>query len=196
MTRDSGSSERVQLVVFGDFNCPFSALASARAAALEQRGIAVVEWRAVDHDQTIPVTGEPVTDDQAAGFERELADIRGLLTGDEPDRLRPPNLRCNTGLVTAAFAAAPARERPALRQRLFAAYWEQSANLSDADVVRRLAGPQLDERKARRWRDEWHSLAKPIVPLMVLPDGYVSRGLGALGRLRQLLDDPPAAVTR
>ena len=197
MTADgSGVAEPVQLVIFGDFNCPFSALASARAAELEQRGIAVVEWRAVEHDPTIPAMGDQVTDDQAAGFERELDDIRGLLTADEPDRLRPPATRSNTRRATAVYAATPAREQRALRQRLFAAYWEQGLNLSDPAVVEGLAEARVDERKARQWRDEWQSLAKPIVPLIVLPDGYVSRGLGALARLRQLLDDPPSVVNR
>jgi hypothetical protein len=36
-------------------------------------------------------------------------------------------------------------------------------------------------------RDEWLGTGRPIVPLMVLPDGYVSRGLGALARPADLL---------
>lgn len=195
-TRVCGAPEPVQLVIFGDFNCPFSALASARVTALEQRDIAVVEWRAVDHDPTIPVMGEPVNDDHARQFEQELDDIRGLLSVDEPDRLRPPAIRVNTWRATAAYAATSSCDQAALRGRLFAAYWEHGLNLSAHGVVEGIAGEQLDARKARQWREEWASLAKPIVPLVVLPNGYVSRGLGALARLRQLLDEPPSVVAR
>lgn len=36
------------------------------------------------------------------------------------------------------------------------------------------------------WRDEWLSFDRRVVPMLVLPDGYVSRGLGVLGRLADL----------
>ena len=39
----------IDLVVYGDFNCPFSALASARVEYLERHGFAAVDWRAVEH---------------------------------------------------------------------------------------------------------------------------------------------------
>ena len=57
-------------MIFGDFNCPFSALASARAVELEKRHIAQIQWRAVEHDPTIPPAGDPVSDDQAIEFAR------------------------------------------------------------------------------------------------------------------------------
>ena len=45
------------LVVYGDFNCPFSALASRRVDRIEAQGRARVDWRAVEHDEQIPRTG-------------------------------------------------------------------------------------------------------------------------------------------
>jgi hypothetical protein len=39
---------------------------------------------------------------------------------------------------------------------------------------------------ARKWQDEYEALPRPITPTLVLPDGYVSRGLGALERLDKL----------
>jgi hypothetical protein len=39
------------------------------------------------------------------------------------------------------------------------------------------------------WRDTWHGLERPMVPMLVLPDGYVSRGLGALARLADFAGD-------
>ncbi len=53
-------SGAVHLVIDGDFNCLFSALASSRAAHLGRTGAARVEWRAVEHDPDIPLRGEPV----------------------------------------------------------------------------------------------------------------------------------------
>lgn len=55
----------MELVVYGDFNCPYSCLASARADILVERGIAAVEWRAVEHDPSIPMPSEPVDGDLA-----------------------------------------------------------------------------------------------------------------------------------
>ena len=52
-----------RLTIYGDFNCPFSALASVRADVLIAAGGYEVEWRAVQHDTAIPVAGEPVGGD-------------------------------------------------------------------------------------------------------------------------------------
>ena len=43
-----------RLTIYGDFNCPFSALASARADVLLAAGGHEIDWRAIQHD-----TGDP-----------------------------------------------------------------------------------------------------------------------------------------
>jgi 2-hydroxychromene-2-carboxylate isomerase len=177
-----------RLLIFGDFNCPFSALASARAAELEQRGDMIVEWRAVVHDTTVPRRGEAVTAERRAAFEQELAQIRDLLAPGEGDRLRVPTIRVDTTAATDGYAACPPADRAQLRQRLFAAYWERGENIGDPRVVRRLCGTRREEALAASWRRDWLTQTpQPIVPMMVLPDGYVSRGLGVLTRLRGLV---------
>ena len=183
----------VQLIIYGDFNCPFSAVASSRAAVLEQRGDAEVDWRAVEHDTSIPRSGEVMTGDVRDAFDRELGQIRDLLADGEPDQLRLPNTRVNTCLVTHAYATTPWAARPMLRERLFAAYWHDGDDLADGPVVRRLCGERRDQSTSTRWREEWMALPEPIVPVMVLPDGYVSRGLGALARLARLMGGPSEA---
>ena len=45
------TAERV--VVYGDFNCPWSYLASRRAAVLAEDGVDV-DWRAVEHEPWRP----------------------------------------------------------------------------------------------------------------------------------------------
>lgn len=85
-----------------------------------------------------------------------------------------------------AYAATPAVDRPRLRKHLFGTYWASGANLSDPETLTRLGAINEDEPTAAKWRDEWLTLPRTIVPIMVLPDGYVSRGLGALARLADL----------
>ena len=91
--------------------------------------------------------------------------------------------------MTAAFAATPIADRPAVRDRLFAAHWSEGADLTEAATLARLGATTIDMATAARWREEWENLTDPIVPVMVLPDGYVSRGLGALARLAKLARD-------
>ena len=182
-------SQPVKLIVYGDFNCPFSALASARVSSLERIGAVRVDWRAVEHAPDLPPAGIEIAGELAYELERELAQIRGLLSADEPDRLILPARQPNTRLATAAYAATPTSDRPAMRDRLFAAHWSEGADLIEEATLARLGAMTIDTATAARWREEWENLTDPIVPVMVLPDGYVSRGLGALARLAKLARD-------
>lgn len=178
-------SERqpVELIVYGDFNCPFSALASARVSRLERLGAVHVDWRAVEHAPNIPPAGIELTGELVSELQRELEQIRALLSAHEPDRLTLPTRQPNTRLATAVFAATPTPDRLAMRDRLFAAHWSEGADLTDDTTLARLGATTTDTATAAQWREEWTALTEPIVPVMVLPDGYVSRGLGALARL-------------
>ncbi len=191
----SNEHESVRLVIYGDFNCPFSALAGARAAVLESRGLATIDWRAVEHEVAIPLEGVAVTPEAREAFADELAQIRELLIEGEADRLRIPDKRVNTRLVTAAYAATAEHLRPQLREALFAAYWTRGEDLTRSDVIERFGAKQRDEHTAARWRTEWLAMEKPIVPVMVLPDEYVSRGLGALARLVDIVRKSDAEPT-
>ena len=178
--------QRLKLIVYGDFNCPFSALASARVDDLERRGRADVDWRAVEHAPDIPNEGRDLIGQLREALRGELDQIRDLLTDREADLLTLPATQSNTRRATFAYASAASSDRPKLRQHLFAAYWISSANLGDPETLKRLGAVHQDEPAATQWCDEWLALPRPIVPVMVLPDGYVSRGLGALARLAEL----------
>lgn len=182
--------QRLELIVYGDFNCPFSALASARVEHLEQHGLADVDWRAVEHAPDIPNEGIDLIGDLRDELQGELDQIRSLLTDGEADQLTLPAIQSNTRRATLAYASASSFDRPKLRERLFAAYWTHGANLADPETLMRLGAIHEDEPTAAQWQDEWLALPQPIVPVMVLPDGYVSRGLGALARLAQLATNP------
>lgn len=73
-------SQPVELIVYGDFNCPFSALASARVSRLERIGAVRVDWRAVEHAPNLPPAGIEVAGELASELQRELEQIRGLLS--------------------------------------------------------------------------------------------------------------------
>lgn len=179
------------LTIYGDFNCPFSALASVRADALIVRGGYQIDWRAIQHDTTIPAAGEPVDDEAAAGLAAEIATILDLAGSDRRVHLAVPPVRSNTALASAALAAAGA-DAHRLRRRLFAAVWAEGRNLGDPAELRRLDTDRRDLAVARRWQDEFDALPRPITPTLVLPDGYVSRGLGALARLAELATAVPS----
>jgi hypothetical protein len=85
-----------QLTIYGDFNCPFSALASARADLLLD-GDYEIDWRAIQHDTAIPVSGEPVEGAIADGLASETATILDLSEQDIRLRLTVPPVRSNTG---------------------------------------------------------------------------------------------------
>lgn len=178
--------KRAQIIVYGDFNCPFSALASARVGYLERHGLADVDWRAVEHAPDIPSHGRELIGDQRDELRGELDQIRSLLTDGEADQLTLPAIQSNTRRATLAYAATPAVDRPRLREHLFSAYWMHQADLADPETLLSLGATDEDVPTAARWQDEWLALPGPIVPVIVLPDGYVSRGLGALARLAQL----------
>lgn len=168
-----------RLTIYGDFHCPFSALASVRADLLVASGGYDIEWRAVQHDTAIPAAGESVEGDSLAELAAEVAKIRELSTHDVHLELTAPPVRSNTAAASAALAAA-GDDADVLRRRLFAAVWAESRNLGDPAELDRLGAAGRDDAVASRWQAEFEALPEPITPSLVLPNGYVSRGLGAL----------------
>ena len=104
--------------VYRDFKCPYSYLAS-RADRLSRTGAAAVEWRPVEHDRALPVTGTPSDRDGPVG-PRELAEVS--LPGDQTPAAAPP-LVSNTRAAVAAYAEAVTDGlADELRRRLFSAW--------------------------------------------------------------------------
>lgn len=178
-----------RLTIYGDFNCPFSALASVRADVLLAAGGHEIDWRAVRHDRAIPTAGEPVEGDTAAELAAEVATILDLSEHDVRVHLVVPPVRANTAAASAAFAAA-VDNATRLRRRLFAAVWAEGRNRSDPAELDRLDAVGRDVAVARSWQSEFEALPRPVTPTLVLPDGYISRGLGALARLAALATAP------
>lgn len=177
---DDGATP-MRLVVYGDFNCPYSCLASSRVDGLVDRGVADVEWRAVEHDPAIPAAGQPVAGDLAETIDREIAEVRSLVRPAERFPIRRPPLRSNTRAAVLAFAAAAPPRADHLRRALFAALWFDGRDIGDRGLLDELgAGDASDGiAVAGSWRDAWLGVERRLVPMLVLPDGRVSRGLGA-----------------
>jgi len=175
-----------RLTIYGDFNCPFSALASTRADVLLAADAHEIDWRAVQHDTAIPAAGERVEGDTAAQLAVEVATIFNLSEHDVRLHLVVPPTRSNTAAASAALAAS-GDGADHLRRRLFAAVWDEGRNVGDPAELDRLDAVGRDNVVARRWQDEFEALPRPITPTLVLPDGYISRGLGALARLAELV---------
>ncbi len=152
------------VIIYGDFNCPYSYLASQRADLLGRMG-SEVDWRAVEHDRGLPLTGSRSDTDRAA-WDRELAEIASIALPGEHVPASPPTLISNTQAAVAAYAEAISDGVAGeLRRRLFAAIWAQGMHLSSATEVRRLVA-------ALMWQPEdiTSRLASPEIPSLLIRD--------------------------
>jgi len=169
--RSSADPEEVEmtLIIYGDFNCPYSYLASQRADLLSGAGVAV-HWRAVEHDCGLPVTGSRSDIDRAA-WDRELAEVDSLALPWEHVPVRPPDLISNTNAAVAAYAEAVSDGvADELRRRLFRAIWVQGLHVSMVSEVRRLVTGVM-------WPQEniTDRLASPDIPSLLLQDPDLAR---------------------
>lgn len=194
-----------ELIVYGDFNCPSSLLASQRVDMLAHTGV-VMDWRAVEHDRSLPMSGRPSGPD-GQGRRRGLAEVVVLTEPGERLPARPPLVISNTGAAVDAYAAAAPRDRATVRRCLFAAIWTQGRCLDEAEEVRRVLGERQvglwgagsGRGLVQRWRADWLDLPRPLVPAVVRPgDGTVVVGTDALAYLadccaeRSTVHGPPS----
>lgn len=177
------------MIVYGEFSCPYSYLASSRVDALAEVGVEV-DWRAVEHAPLRPVSQRSVDIE----LEREFSEL--LLPGEEL-RWRPPGFVPNTDAAVAGYAEARgAGVAGEVRRVLFAAYWVDGADIGNPEVLRRrLAGPILRGhstswplhdfgyavspsggpvttgawRRMQRWRQQWARLEAQNTPALLLP---------------------------
>jgi len=138
----------MNIIVYADFNCPCCYLASLRADSLALAGAAGVDWRAVEHDRSLPLTGVR-TDAGETSWHRRLAEARTLARPGEQVSGALPLLISNTRAAVSAYAEAVSDGIAGdLRRRLFRAIWIQGLHLSDAydvrAVVRELVWPGGD----------------------------------------------------
>ena len=160
----------MKLIVYGDFNCPYSYLASQRANQLIRGGMAQADWRAVEHDRRLALTGTS----SAAGrgtWERELAEVAALALPGEHAPAAPPPVVSNTRAAVAAYAEAVSDGIAAeLRRRLFRAIWAEGRHLSSAYEVRRLVTRLMWPQE-----DIGDRLTSPDIPSLLVRDPDLAR---------------------
>lgn len=195
-----------RLVLYGDFNCPWSYLASRRASLLEDAGV-TVDWRAVEHE---PWSPRPFMD-SSLRFGRLAAEMeqveRLLLPGEPfPHALSGflPHSRAAVSGYAEAYGAGVAAW---VRDLLFDAFWVHGSDLGDAKVVRTLlvdairsgsspseslrdwgyavdvtGGPVTTTawRLVGQWFSEWQDAGEQVVPLLRVDDAAVVRGVAAV----------------
>jgi hypothetical protein len=128
----------MRLIVYGDFNFPYSYLASQRIDALLRQHRAEVDWRAVEHNPGLSMTGTPVAADPD-GWHRELAESQLLaLPGEHPPEAAPTLVSNTLAAVSAYAEAVTDGVQHDLRRVLFDAIWVRGQHLSSAYDVRAL----------------------------------------------------------
>jgi hypothetical protein len=181
-----------RIVVYGDFNCPWSYLASRRAAILAADGV-TVDWRAVAHEQKAGRRSA----DSGTRFACLREEMDRVLAALVPDEVLPyafagfvPYTRAAVTGYAEAYAAGVATR---VRHLLFEAFWLHAVDLDDAALVRTLlvdaiqSGSSPSEPLAKwgyavdwtggpittpgwrlitRWADEWRSTGKEVVPAL------------------------------
>lgn len=182
-------------VIYADFTDPYGHLASRRVDALAAAGVEV-DWRAVEFDPRLPVTGRrPTPSDEVALKEKLAAAAETLLPGEDMPS-QPPGMVPKTEAAVSAYAEAYGAGVAAdVRRLLFDAYWLDGADIGDPNVLRPLlVGPILRGRTAseplrqsgycvsvnrapittgayrriRAWRDEWARLGTGASLTLVL----------------------------
>ena len=153
----------MKIVIYGDFGCPYSYLASLRADELLRSGAAQIDWRAVATDRSPSGGGRDK-------LGRDLAAISLFALPDEclP---RPPAGPVDVRSATSAYAEAVSDGVPhQMRQRLFAAIWAEARRVSDVYRVRKLIAEVMCPPEPIL-----HHLISPDLPSALLHDPDVNR---------------------
>lgn len=204
------------MIIYGDFNCPFSYLASRRAELLtgEAGG---VDWRAVEHQQELPVMGVKLDDAGRESLADEWASVQGLLLPGEVLPGQVPAFVPNTQAAVAGYAeACGAGVGDRVRRLLFHAYWVDGTDIGNPEVLRVLLAPAIlsghstvsplrdfgyavsvargpittaAHYRIRDWRNDWRDLGDATIPALVQDGGAGVFGIKALSELGEAVRD-------
>jgi hypothetical protein len=202
------------LVIYGDFDCPWSYLASRRSALLSANGVRV-DWRAVEHAPA----QDACTEDTSHRFEElrtEIGHVEAfLLTGEQLPFALAGFLPHTRAAVTAYAEAYATGASAVVRALLFDALWLHSLDLADPSVVHTLVvdavrtQPPYGQALARweyeggaadaihetateltaTWDEEWRAISHGVVPLILIDGVEPLLGVQAVAWLGQHLVD-------
>ena len=168
----------MKIVIYGDFGCPYSYLASLRADELLESGAAEIDWRAVAPDR-----GQP--GDSRDEPSRNLAAVS--LYARPGERLpRAAAGPVDVQSAVSAYAEAISDGVPhQMRRRLFAAIWAEALQVSDVYEVRKLIADVMCPPEPIR-----DHLISPDLPLALLHDPDVNRIVRRCGGTITVYGDP------
>ncbi|MFT7623029.1 MAG: putative DsbA family dithiol-disulfide isomerase [Myxococcota bacterium] len=182
----------MRVTFYADFVCPFSYCAErALLPRLAEQFDLTVTWRPYELNPGTPAGGRVLNPRDGGriwgGYRRLTADW------DLPIARRAPSAVPNTqAILAAALAAESAGQLEAFRERAYAAYWVDGANLGEPAVVQELAGAV--DLSDPRWKQELHSERTSAqngnvtaVPAFVV-NGAVLIGLHEEERLERFLE--------
>lgn len=190
------------VVVYGDFTCPYSFLASQRVDALAAAGLAAVQWRAVERDRSVAPSGRLRQAER--WWRRAVTELAALARPGERVPAQPPVVVSNTHAAVYLYAWASVPDRPLLRQRLFEAVWVDGLPVSSVEDLLALLGREVVHPapsgsaglRLGLWRAQWQQVSGRRLPAVVRPaDGVVVTGADALAYLAGLLAGAPADPT-
>ena len=204
----AASAAEQRLVLYGDFNCPWSYLASRRATLLAADGVEV-DWRAVEHDaaRRQSLTQVPAAPVRLGLLLEEMRQVLGVLLPGEALPYALAGFVSDTSAAIAGYAEAYRIGAAApVRELLFEALWLHAFDLDDPSVVHTLiidavrggtatteplatweyrdegeAGEGSSEagRLIDAWAGEWGEGGNDIVPALAV-DGSLFRGVNAV----------------
>jgi 2-hydroxychromene-2-carboxylate isomerase len=190
-------------VAYGDFNCPWSYLASRRADRLADAGVEI-DWRAVEHDppSSTASSGSARGEDRLLQARADVERVVELLLPGEHLPYALAGFVPDTGAAVAAYAESYAAGQAApVRRLLFDALWLHSMDLDDAQVVHTIvvdaigdgalpAGSSTARALQAAWSGEWHGTGTRTVPVVVVDGADPLFGVDAVRRLGIELLDP------
>lgn len=183
------------LLVYGDFNSPWSYLAARRLAALAATGVRV-DWRGVEHHPKRCDGGVALASHLFRELQQDLHTVETVLLPGERFPYALAGFVPETGAAVCAYAEAYQLGTGALaREVLFESFWLHGLDLNDEQVVHTVmtdairtrstapeplawrltdAGPhQVVSAPAYRllvqWDAEWRAFGGHDVPVLAVP---------------------------
>jgi 2-hydroxychromene-2-carboxylate isomerase len=172
-------------VVYGDFGCPLSYLASTWCDELTKRGALEVEWRAVQHDPGIPRRGRKIDEVVDLDLSQHVDEAIERFAVCGRRKVALPPILPNTSLAIGVLAGEHGPSARRLRRSIFAALWRDGLDLGRWEQLDRIRTTPLraDFTRAARWRRSWDGYNRPELPAIVLPTGAVLQQHDALAYL-------------
>lgn len=204
------------MIIYGDFTCAMCYLASWRADLLDDTPDAV-DWRAVEHQPSLPLTGLRPGRPELEGRSSQWGAMDSLRMPGELVPGRSPSFVASTQAAVAGYAEAyGAGVAERARRALFRAYWVNGLDIGNPEVLRTALGDIIRSGHStsrplrewgyavtsargpvttvafhliRDWREQWTELGAPREPVLVGTDGWTAHGGDVLAELGRRVEE-------